>query len=118
MWFTGQEIKDTSTGKKRLTIRQIKSNGQLPIKVGSKTWLKTGSLVSKERYGQIIITGLTIKPLREMTETDAMLGGYRTAEEYIKAQLEEFNSDCTLDTEMLFYTYDVLDINWDLVNLL
>ncbi len=118
MWFTGQEIKDTSTGKKRLTIRTFKSNGQLPIKVGSKTWLKTGSLVSKERYGQIIITGLTIKPLREMTETDAMLGGYRTAEEYIKAQLEEFNSDCTLDTEMLFYTYDVLDINWDLVNLL
>lgn len=118
MWFTRQEIKDIANGSKRLTIRQKKSNGQLPIKVGSKTWLKTGSLVSKERYGQIRVIGLEIKPLGAMNLKDANLGGYSSSEAYIKAQLEEFNSNCTLDTEMLFYTFEVLDIDWDLVNTL
>ena len=118
MWFTRQEIRDIANGDKRLTIRQKKSNGQLPIKVGSKTYIKTGSFVSKERYGQIKIIGLEIKALEEMTIKDAMLGGYSSSEAYIKAQLEEFNSDCDLDTPMLFYTFEVLEIDWDLVNLL
>lgn len=115
MWFTIDEIKDIANGSKRLTIRQMKANGQLPIKVGSKTWLKTGSLVSKERYGQIKMIGLEIKPLGEMNLKDAHLGGYSSAEAYIKAQLEEFNSDCELDTPMLFYTFEVININLDLV---
>lgn len=118
MWFTREEIRDIANGDKRLTIRQKKSNGQLPIKIGSKTYIKTGSFVSKERYGQIKMIGLEIKPLEEMTIKDANLGGYSSAEEYIQAQLEEFNSDCDLSTEMLFYTFEVLDIDWDLVNLL
>lgn len=118
MWFTREEIRDIANGSKRLTIRQKKSNGQLPIKVGSKTYIKTGSLVSKERYGRIIINGLEIKPLGEMNLKDAMLGGYSSSEAYIKAQLEEFNSDCDLKTPMLFYTFEVLEIDWDLVNLL
>lgn len=118
MWFTRQEIKDIANGSKKLTIRQKKSNGQLPIKIGSKTYIKTGSLVSKERYGQIRMIGLEIKPLEEMTIKDANLGGYQTAEAYINDQLEEFNSDCDLSTEMLFYTFEVLEIDWDLVNLL
>lgn len=118
MWFTSEEIRDIANGDKRLTIRQKKANGQLPIKIGSKTWLKTGSLVSKERYGRIIINGLEIKPLGEMTIKDAMLGGYSSSEAYIKAQLEEFNSDCDLSTEMLFYTFEVISIDWDLVNTL
>lgn len=118
MWFTRQEIRDIANGDKRLTIRQKKSNGQLPIKIGSKTWLKTGSLVSKERYGQIRMIGLEIKPLGAMNLKDANLGGYSSSEAYIKAQLEEFNSDCDLSTEMLFYTFEVLDIDWDLVNTL
>lgn len=118
MWFTSEEIRDIADGSKRLTIRQKKSNGQLPIKVGSKTYIKTGSFVSKERYGQIKMIGLEIKPLGEMNLKDAMLGGYSSSEAYIKAQLEEFNSDCDLSTEMLFYTFEVLDIDWDLVNTL
>ena len=118
MWFTVDEIKAIADGSKRLTIRQRKANGQLPIKIGSKTWLKTGSLVSKERYGQIKMIGLEIKPLREMTIKDANLGGYSSAEAYIKAQLEEFNSDCELDTPMLFYTFETISIDWDLVNTL
>jgi len=118
MWFTREEIRDIANGDKRLTIRQKKSNGQLPIKIGSKTWLKTGSLVSKERYGQIRMIGLEIKALEEMTIKDANLGGYQTAEAYINDQLEEFNSNCDLKTPMLFYTFEVLDIDWDLVNTL
>lgn len=118
MWFTREEIRDIANGDKRLTIRQKKSNGQLPIKVGSKSYIKTGSLVSKERYGQIRMIGLEIKALKEMTIKDANLGGYSSSEAYIKAQLEEFNSDCELDTPMLFYTFEVLDIDWDLVNTL
>ena len=118
MWFSTDEIKAIANGDKRLTIRQIKANGHLPIKVGSKTWIKTGSLVSKERYGQIRMIGLEIKPLREMTIKDANLGGYSSSEEYIQAQLEEFNSDCDLSTEMLFYTFEVISIDWDLVNTL
>lgn len=118
MWFTTDEIKAIANGDKRLTIRQKKSNGQLPIKIGSKTYIKTGSFVSKERYGQIKMIGLEIKPLGEMTIKDAHLGGYSSSEEYIQAQLEEFNSDCDLNTEMLFYTFEVLEIDWDLVNLL
>ena len=118
MWFTREEIRDIANGDKRLTIRQKKANGHLPIKVGSKTYIKTGSLVSKERYGRIIINGLEIKPLGAMNLKDAMLGGYSSSEAYIKAQLEEFNSNCDLDTPMLFYTFEVLDIDWDLVNTL
>lgn len=116
MWFTRQEIKDINDGLKRLTIRQYKSNGNLPIKVGSETWLKTGSLVSKERYGRIRMIGLTIKELGMMTDTDAKLGGYGSAEEYIEAQLTEFNSDCSLETEMLFYTFEVISLDSDLIN--
>lgn len=115
MWFTTDEIKAIANGSKRLTIRQKKSNGQLPIKIGSKTYIKTGSFVSKERYGQIKMIGLEIKPLGEMNLKDAHLGGYSSAEAYIKAQLEEFNSDCELDTPMLFYTFEVININLDLV---
>ena len=118
MWFTKQEIRDIANGSKRLTIRQKKSNGQLPIKVGSKSYIKTGSLVSKERYGQIRMIGLEIKPLGAMNLKDANLGGYQTAEAYINDQLEEFNSNCDLKTPMLFYTFEVLDIDWDLVNTL
>lgn len=53
-----------------------------------------------------------------MTIKDANLGGYQTVEAYINDQLEEFNSNCDLKTEMLFYTFEVLEIDWDLVNTL
>lgn len=118
MWFTVDEIKAIADGSKRLTIRQKKSNGQLPIKIGSKTYIKTGSFVSKERYGQIKMIGLEIKPLGAMNLKDAMLGGYSSSEAYINDQLEEFNSNCDLKTPMLFYTFEVLEIDWNLVNLL
>lgn len=115
MWFTKEELIWIAKHQKTLTIRSFMKNGRMPIKIGSKTWLKTGSYVSKERYGQIRIKSAEIKPLRQMTLQDALNGGYDSIEAYINDQLSTYNADCDLDTEMIFYEFEVISIDAELI---
>ena len=51
-----------------------------------------------------------------MTLQDALNGGYNSVDAYIDDQLSTYNADCDLDTEMIFYEFEILSINWDLIN--
>lgn len=114
MWFTREEMLLITQHQKFLTIRKFRSNGTFPIKVGTKTFLKTGAR-DKKRYGIIKMVKATVKPLGQMTDADARLGGYDSANEYIKDQMEVFNKGVTLDTEMIFYEFKIIAINDDLI---
>lgn len=118
MHFTTKELLLIHLGLKTLTIRCFTKNGRMPVNIGTETWLKTGSYVSKERYGRIKIVDAIIKPLGEMTDEEAHLGGYETAEAYIRDQMTDFNKGVNLDTEMIFYTFEVLYTDSDLINTL
>lgn len=118
MWFTKEEILWIMQHQKTLTIRSFRSNGTMPIKIGSKTWLKTGSYTSKERYGQIRIVSAEVKPLKAMSLEDARNGGYDSVQAYIDDQLSTYNSDCDLNTEMIFYRFEVITIDEDLIKTL
>lgn len=116
MWFTKEELIWIAKHQKTLTIRSFMKNGRMPINIGTKTWLKTGSYTSKEQYGRIKIKSAIVKPLKEMTLQDALNGGYNSVDAYIDDQLSTYNADCDLDTEMIFYEFEILSINWDLIN--
>ena len=115
MWFTGAEIILIADGNKNLTVRCFTKAGNMPIKVGSKTYLKTGSFCSKERYGQIQITNAVIKPLSQMSDKEAQQGGYSSKEAYIDDQINSYNIGVNKDTIMIFYEFKVISINYDLV---
>lgn len=114
MWFTKEEMLLIAQFRKFLTIRKFRSNGTFPIKVGTETFLKTGAR-DKKRYGIIKMVKAIVKPLSQMTDADARLGGYDNAEEYIRDQIEIFNKGVTLDTEMIFYEFEILAINDELI---
>lgn len=113
--MTNWEIIAIDDGNKVLTIRKFRKDGKMPFKIGSKLILKTNGFFSKERYGQIEILDAEIKPLSKMTLKDARNGGYNTIQEYLDEQMEDFNSDCDLSTEMIFYRFKVLWMDADLV---
>lgn len=114
--MTNWEIIVIDDGIKVLTIRKFRKDGKMPFKIGSKLILKTNGFFSKERYGQIEILDAEIKPLGKMTLEDAKNGGYNTIQEYLDDQMGEFNSDCDLNTEMIFYRFKVLWMDAELVN--
>lgn len=108
MWFTPLELKQIDADEKILTIRRFRKNNTMPIKVGSTTYLKTGSMVSKERYGEIGILEADVKKLRDMTYEDAHRAGYKKPEEYIHDQQTQYNKDINLDETVIFYTFKKL----------
>lgn len=112
--MTNQEIIDIDDGNKWLTIRRFRKDGTMPFKVGTKTYLKIGR--TKARYGQIQMTEAIAKPLSQMTEEDAFAGGYTCRDDYINDHLEKFNSNCDLDEVMIFYKFETLWMDADLVN--
>lgn len=114
--MTDWEIIAIDDDRKVLTIRKFRKDGKMPFKIGSKLILKTNGFFSKERYGQIEILDAEIKPLGKMTSQDALDGGYSTKQEYLDDQMEDFNSDCDLNTEMIFYRFKKLWMDADLVN--
>ena len=114
--MTDWEIIAIDDDRKVLTIRKFRKDGKMPFKIGSKLILKTNGFFSKERYGQIEILDAEIKPLGKMTSQDALDGGYSTVQEYLDEQMQEFNADCDLNTEMIFYRFKKLWIDAELVN--
>ncbi len=115
MWFNAKELTDIANGKKTLTIRCFKSNGVMPVKVGSKTYLKTGSFTNKTRYGQIEIISAKVKPLIEMSIQDALNGGYDSINQYLYEQIYNFNPNVDLSTEMIFYKFKVIWLDENLI---
>ena len=112
--MTNQEIIDIDDGNKWLTIRRFRKNGTMPFKVGTKTYLKIGR--NKNRYGQIQMTEAIAKPLSQMTNEDAFAGGYECADDYINDHLTKYNTEADLDEVMIFYKFETLWMDADLVN--
>lgn len=108
MWFTPFELKKIDADEKILTMRRFRKNNTMPIKVGSTTYLKTGSMASKERYGEIGILEADVKKLRDMTFEDAHRAGYKVPYEYIRHQLTQYNKDINLEETVIFYTFKKL----------
>ena len=116
MWFNTEELLKILNGQKTLTIRSFKRNWRLPIKVGSKTYLKTGSFTSKERYGQIEIISAEIKPLAQITDGDALKGGYNCKFDYVYDQINIFNPNIDWKKDkMIFYEFKVLWTDKELI---
>lgn len=116
MWFNIKELLDILNGKKTLTIRCFTKKGAMPIKIGSKTYLKTGSFTSKARYGQIEIISAEIKPLSKMTIQNALDGGYDSVDAYIDEQINIFNPNVDLEhTEMIFYKFKIIWLDENLI---
>lgn len=111
MWFTTHELKQINEDKKSLTIRRFKKNGSMPVKVGNTAYLKTGSMMSKERYGEINMIKAEVKPLLSMTWEDAQKGGYRNPASYILDHLNKYNKNCNPYECMIFYTFETLWTN-------
>lgn len=112
--MTKQEIVDIDDLKKWLTIRSFTKKGHMPFRIGTETFLKIGR--TKERYGLIRMTEAEIKPLSQMTDVDAFAGGYTSRDDYISDHLTKFNSDCDLDEPMIFYRFEIVWMDSDLVN--
>ena len=116
MWFNIKELLDILNGQKTLTIRCFTKKGVMPVKIGSKTYLKTGNFCSKERFGQIKIISAEIKPLCEMSIQDALNGGYSSIKAYIDDQINIFNPNVDLKNDMMiFYTFEVLWLDENLI---
>ena len=111
---TKQEVIDIDDDKKWMTIRKFTKKGHMPFKVGTETFLKIGR--TKARYGKIRMTEAIAKPLSQMTDEDAFAGGYTCRDDYINDHLTKFNSDCNLDEVMIFYKFDKLWMDSELVN--
>ena len=112
--MTKREILYIYDGRKWLTIRRFRKNGTMPFKQGTKTYLKIGR--TKARYGRIEITEVIAKPLSQMTDEDAFAGGYECAEDYINDHLTKYNTEADLDEVMLFYRFNVLWMDEELIN--
>ena len=112
--MTEREIIDINDDKKVLTVRRFRTDGRMPFKVGSKLYLKRGR--TKERYGQIELTEAIPKALGEMTEADAIDGGYTCADDYINDHLTKFNTEADLDEIVIFYRFKKLWMDAELVN--
>ena len=86
----------------------------MPFKVGTETYLKIGR--TKERYGRIRMTEAIPKPLAEMTEQDALDGGYTCRDDYINDHLTKFNTNCNLNDVVIFYRFEKLWMDAELIN--
>ena len=111
--MTRREILYIYDGRKWLTIRRFRKNGTMPFKLGTETYLKIGR--TKERYGRIRIVDIVAKPLGQMTDTDAVDGGYDCADDYINDHLTKYNTEADLDEVMLFYRFEILWMDEELI---
>lgn len=114
MYYTKKEIQDIDNGVKKLTIRCFRKNGALPIKIGSKAYIKNGR--DAKRYGQIEIISAEIKHLSKMTHQDALDGGYNCRDDYISDQIHLFNPNIDLENDLvIFYRFKVLWTDKELI---
>lgn len=64
---------------------------------------------SGRRFGKFKCINKYSKRLSDMTEKEALMGGYKCKKDYIRDQIEVFNKGVTEDSIMWFYEIELIE---------